>query len=267
MGKFMLDTLESEADSSIFGKFFTKSQLKKLEKQNKKQNKNNVSNVTPIQHNQRNSFKKLHPKNDKQKQLLSQIDTLDQIIAVGSAGTGKTYCVAYKAAEYYNAGKVNKIVITRPNIATGKSIGFFPGTIEEKMAPWVAPIISVLKEFLGHNVVDLMMKRKQIEIVPFEVIRGYSFQDAFVILDEAQNADIASIKSMLTRIGEGSKFVMMGDTTQKDLKDSESGLSFALNIISKSKSLQEMTGITTFTSDEIVRSGLVKAWVQAFERY
>lgn len=263
----MLDTYEVDAESGIFGKFFTKSQLKKLEKQNKKHNKNNVNNVTPIQHNQRNSFKKLHPKNDKQKQLLSQIDTLDQVIAVGSAGTGKTYCVAYKAAEYYNAGKVNKIVITRPNIATGKSIGFFPGSIEEKMAPWVAPIISVLKEFLGHNVVDLMMKRKQIEIVPFEVIRGYSFQDAFVILDEAQNADIASIKSMLTRIGEGSKFVMMGDTTQKDLKESESGLSFALNVISKSKALQEMTGITTFTSDEIVRSGLVKAWVQAFERF
>ena len=261
----MLDTLASEADSSLFGKFFTKSQLKKMEKQNKKQN--NKSNVTPIQHNQRNSFKKLQPKNDKQKQLLSQIDTLDQVVAVGSAGTGKTYCVAYKAAEYYNAGKVSKIIITRPNIATGKSIGFFPGTIEEKMAPWVAPIISVLKEFLGSNVVDLMMKRKQLEIVPFEVIRGYSFRDAFVILDEAQNADIPSIKSMLTRIGDGSKFVMMGDTTQKDLKESDSGLSFALNIISKSKALQEMTGVTTFTSDEIVRSGLVKAWVQAFERY
>lgn len=249
-----------------FFNFFTKSQLRKMERESRKSQNNKKSNTDHAKHNQQNGFKRLTPKTDKQKHLINHIDAKDQVVAVGSAGTGKTYCVAYKAAELFNAGKVDRIVITRPNVATGKSLGAFPGDITEKMTPWVMPILCVLREFLGSNVVDVMLKRKQIDIVPFEVIRGYSFERCFVMLDEAQNADIPSMKSMLTRIGENSKFVMMGDVTQKDLRDSDSGLIYALKLIDTCRDLQNMTGIVKFTSDDIVRSGLVRAWVRAFER-
>lgn len=187
------------------------------------------------------------------------------VIALGSAGTGKSYLSASMAAYFYLTGKIDKIILTRPTVPTGKSIGFFPGSLEEKMEPWVSPFISVLETHLTKGKVELMRKSEQIQIVPFEVIRGRSWNDAFIVLDEAQNATLAELKAFVTRQGDNSTMVINGDTTQTDLKEL-SGLNYIVDLAKTHPSLQEYVDIINFTSEDIVRSGICKAWVEAFEK-
>lgn len=190
------------------------------------------------------------------------------VVTVGPAGTGKTFIPAAYAAHFYSKGLINKIVLTRPNIPVGKSIGYFPGTLLEKMAPWTQPLLSVLSSYLSDGEVECMIKNGKIEIVPFEVIRGRTFDDAFVILDEAQNTTIAEVKAFVTRIGENSKVVVNGDITQSDLQKSvDCGLSYMLQILGDDRNaeLNNKVGIVEFDYKDIVRSELCKLWVKAIE--
>ncbi len=189
------------------------------------------------------------------------------IITIGPAGTGKTYVAAHYAAYLYKTSVVDKIVLSRPTVPTGKSIGFFPGSLEEKMAPWVAPFIQVFQEVLGKEAVEIMIKKNQIEIVPFEVIRGRTFKDAFVILDEAQNCTKLELKAFVTRLGENSITVINGDITQSDLNGSGNGLDFIVSIMKNYPPLKEFCALIEFNTDDIVRSELCKWWVKAFERF
>ncbi len=204
----------------------------------------------------------LLPKNDKQTAYIKALKSCPQVIVTGPAGTGKTYIASVYAATLFVKGVIDKIILTRPNVAAGRSLGFFPGTMEEKMAPWVIPFTDVLESCLGKEVYEIAMRKRQIDIVPFEVMRGRTFNRAFVILDEAQNTSPSEMKMFLTRIGEESQVLLNGDIKQSDLKTT-SGLKTIIDMIQKQKLPVEHV---EFSVDDIVRSDICAMWVKAFDR-
>lgn len=174
--------------------------------------------------------------------------------------TGKTYVVATYAANEYNLKGINKIVITRPHVAVGKDIGYLPGTLEEKCAPWALPVIDVLEKHLGKGVVETGLKSGNIETVPLALIRGRSFDSTLMIVDEAQNLTVEELKALVTRVGQGSKLVINGDVQQSDLKQGD-GLTKIVHLIKK---YQLPIPIVEFTVDDIIRSDITKMWVETF---
>lgn len=186
------------------------------------------------------------------------------VFVVGCAGTGKTYMAATMAAKMYYEGKITQIVITRPNVAAGgKDIGYFKGDLHEKMAPWVSPLIDVFKKHLGKVKVEAMINDGAILIEPFSVMRGKSFDNSFIILDEAQNTTYQELKMFLTRIGENTHVVVNGDIAQSDL-DERSGLKRIIHII---KSQMLPFPVVEMTQDDIVRSDVCATWIKAFIKY
>lgn len=203
---------------------------------------------------------KLVPKTLKQSEYISALLRADQTIVLGPAGTGKTYVAATYAAQQFSTKNISKIILTRPNVASGKSIGFFPGSLEDKMLPWMMPVVEVLVKHLGRTVFDLATKNGNIEVAPFETMRGRSFENAFVLLDEAQNTTIDELKMFLTRVGEGSKVVLNGDISQTDLKEN-SGLKKIIHMVKKH---MLPVPVIEFGVDDIVRSALCKLWIKTF---
>lgn len=203
----------------------------------------------------------LLPLNDNQKLYLEALDNSDQTIVCGYSGTGKTFIAATKAANMYITKQVDKIVLTRPNISVGKDLGYFPGDLNDKFTPWAAPVLDVLEQRLGKGVVETGVKNGNIELAPLSVMRGRSFKNAFVILDEAQNTSVAEIKMFLTRIGEGCKVVINGDIKQSDIRE-QSGLSKIIHLVKK---YNMPIPVIEFQIDDIVRSEACKQWIVAFE--
>ena len=200
------------------------------------------------------------PKTDNQGKLINAIKMSKQVLILGPAGTGKTYVTATCAADLYTLKEIDKIVITRPHVAVGKDIGFLPGTLEEKAQPWALPVLDVLVKHLGRGAVDTGLKSGNIEVATLALMRGRSFDNAFIIVDEAQNIEIPEIKMLLTRVGEGSTIVLNGDIQQSDLKGT-SGLS---KIIHLSKKYMLDAPVVEFGIDDIVRSGICAEWVKVF---
>lgn len=198
--------------------------------------------------------------NDMQKQYIRAIFENDMVCVMGPAGTGKTYIAATLASRMYFDGEINKIVLTRPNVSPSESLGFFPGSINEKMAPWVAPFTDVIKQQLGHGAYQTMLKNGNLEIAPFETMRGRSFNDAFVILDEAQNTTAKEIEMFVTRIGKNSRVIINGDVMQSDLAGGN-GLNKIIKMIHER---QLPVPIIEFQIEDIVRSPLCKMWIEAF---
>ena len=200
------------------------------------------------------------PKTDKQGDLLKALRESNQVFVLGPAGTGKTYVTATVAADAYTLKEIDKIVITRPHIAVGKDIGFLPGTLEEKTYPWALPVLDVLVKHLGKGAVDTGIKNGNIEMAPLALMRGRSFESAFIIVDEAQNITTHELKMLLTRVGEGSTIVLNGDAQQSDLKEAD-GLS---KVIHLAKKHLLPVPIIEFTLDDIVRSDICAQWVKVF---
>lgn len=207
-----------------------------------------------------NGRPQLLPQTSRQGEYIDAIRQNEQVIVLGPAGTGKTYIAATMAADLYAANKIDKIILTRPNVASGKSIGFFPGTLEEKMAPWMAPVTDVLTKRLGKGVMDTAIRMGNLEICPFETMRGRSFSDAFVILDEAQNTTVDEMKMFLTRVGENCRVILNGDLMQSDLKET-SGLRRAIHM---AKKYLLPIPVIEFQIEDIVRSDLCRMWIEAF---
>ena len=205
----------------------------------------------------------LLPKTDKQADYIAAIMTRQQTVSMGCAGTGKTYIAGSIAADLLRVNKISKIVLTRPNVGAGKSLGFFKGSMAEKIEPWIAPFTEVIKARLGAAAYEIYMKRGQIEIVPFEVMRGRTFNDAFVILDEAQNTTPEEIKMFLTRIGEDTKVVINGDISQSDLRGKTSGLK---KVVELAQRFNLPIPIIEFSEDDIVRSDVCAMWIKVFNR-
>lgn len=202
----------------------------------------------------------IHALNDNQALYLDALRSREQVFVLGPAGTGKTWLAATYAADRLRQRKIGKIILTRPNVPAGRTLGFFPGDLNDKFAPWAAPVVEAIKERMGRNPFEIALKNGDIEMVPFEVIRGRSFRDAFVLLDEAQNATADEMKVFLTRIGEGCTTVVNGDVSQCDL-DETSGLAVALAMIRDQKM---PVPVIEFTMDDIVRGGVCEMWVRAF---
>lgn len=200
------------------------------------------------------------PKTDKQGDLLKALREANQVFVLGPAGTGKTYVTATVAADAYTLKEIDRIVITRPHIAVGKDIGFLPGTLEEKTYPWALPVLDVLVKHLGKGAVDTGIKNGNIEMAPLALMRGRSFESAFIIVDEAQNITTHELKMLLTRVGEGSTIVLNGDAQQSDLKEAD-GLS---KVIHLAKKHMLPVPIIEFTLDDIVRSDICAQWVKVF---
>ena len=203
----------------------------------------------------------LKPLNDNQALYLKALNSSNQVIVCGYSGTGKTFIAATYAANMYADKQVGKIILTRPNVSVGKDLGYFPGTVEEKFAPWAAPVLDVLNEQLGKGVVETAIKNGNIEMAPLSTMRGRSFKNAFIILDEAQNTTVAEIKMFLTRIGKDCTVVINGDVKQSDI-NGQSGLS---KIIHLAKKHHLPVPVIEFGVDDIVRSDICKAWIIAFE--
>lgn len=199
--------------------------------------------------------------NETQQQYISALNSHSQIIVTGFSGTGKTFIAASHAANLYANRRIDRIIITRPNIAVGKDLGYLPGTLEEKYTPWIMPVLDVLEQQLGKNVVETGMKAGNIQMVPLSVMRGRSFNRAFIIVDEAQNLTIHEMKMLLTRVGKECTIVINGDIKQSDIKE-QSGLSKILHL---SKKYNMNIPTIEFGVEDIVRSDICKQWIIAFE--
>lgn len=204
----------------------------------------------------------LKPKTPGQHRLIQAIKSASQVLVSGAAGTGKSYIASVMAADLLAAGKIDKIVITRPNVAAGRTLGHFPGTVDEKMAPWMIPLTEPLRERLGWGHYKYCMDKGVIEIAPLETMRGRTFRNAFVIVDEAQNCSLSELKMLVTRIGEGTQLVITGDTAQTDLAE-KSGLQ---TLIDLSKNHNVDCVHVELGLEDIVRSGIVRQWLEAFHR-
>ena len=182
------------------------------------------------------------------------------MFVLGPAGTGKTFITATVAADLYTTKKVDKIVITRPMVSVGKDMGYLPGTLEEKVQPWALPVLDVLQKHLGAGTVETGIKSGNIEMAPMSLMRGRSFDDAFIIVDETQNITTHELKMLLTRVGECSTIVLNGDVQQSDLKEAD-GLS---KVIHLAKKHMLPVSIIEFGVEDIIRSDICAQWVKVF---
>ena len=202
----------------------------------------------------------LLPRTPKQKDFIEALNKSTQIFVLGPAGTGKTYVTATFAAKQYSAKQIDKIVITRPHVAVGKELGFLKGDLAEKTMPWALPVLDVLEKHLGKGTVETAIKLGNIEMAPLALMRGRSFEQAFIIVDETQNITTHELKMLLTRVGEGSTIVLNGDVQQSDLKEAD-GLS---KVIHLAKKHLLPVPIIEFGVDDIVRSDICSSWVKIF---
>ena len=202
----------------------------------------------------------LLPRTPKQKEFIDALKDFTQIFVLGPAGTGKTYVTATIAADLYTTKEVDKIVITRPHVAVGKELGFLKGDLTEKTMPWALPVLDVLEKHLGKGTVETAINNGNIEMAPLALMRGRSFDDAFIIVDETQNITTHELKMLLTRVGENSTIVLNGDVQQSDLKEAD-GLS---KVIHLAKKHMLPVPIIEFGVEDIVRSDICAQWVKVF---
>ncbi|MCC2325385.1 MULTISPECIES: PhoH family protein [Bacillus] len=198
-----------------------------------------------------------------QRRYIHAMKKNDIVFGMGPAGTGKTYLAVVMAVRALKQGYVKKIILTRPAVEAGESLGFLPGDLKEKVDPYLRPLYDALHDILGQEYTQRMMERGVIEIAPLAYMRGRTLDDSFVILDEAQNTTGAQIKMFLTRLGFSSKMVITGDPSQVDLpKGVKSGLSLASNILSSVSGLS----FITLEQTDVVRHPLVQRIIEAYDK-
>ena len=203
----------------------------------------------------------LIPKTENQALYMKALMEEKQVICMGPAGTGKTYVVATHAANRYISKDIHKIIITRPHVPVGRDIGFLKGDLADKTLPWAMPVLDVLEQHLGKGAVETGLKNGNIEVAPMALMRGRSFDNAYIIVDEAQNITIPELKMVVTRVGENSTLVLNGDTKQSDISE-QSGLSKAIHL---AKKYNISAPVVEFTTDDIIRSDVCKQWIIAFD--
>jgi len=208
--------------------------------------------------------KPIKPKTIGQKNYVDQIRKKMIVFGIGPAGTGKTYLAMAMAITAFKNNEVNKIILTRPAIEAGEKLGFLPGDLQSKVDPYLRPLYDALYQIMGPESYIKNAEKGLIEVAPLAYMRGRTLENAFIILDEAQNTTPAQMKMFLTRIGFGSKVVITGDLTQKDLPSgSKSGLDVAIKVLSKIDDI----GFSYLTSVDVVRHPLVQRIVKAYDAY
>ena len=208
--------------------------------------------------------RKIIPRTKNQKLYFELLNSKDIIFASGPAGTGKTFLAVAKAVSSLQEGKVKKIILSRPAVEAGEKLGFLPGDLKEKVDPFLRPIYDALYEMLGFEKVSKLIDRNVIEVAPLAFMRGRTLNEAFIILDEAQNTTIDQMKMFLTRIGFNSTAVITGDITQIDLPPGKiSGLKHVIDILNN----EDKISFTFFKSKDVVRHALVARILNAYEKY
>ncbi|MFP5220214.1 MAG: PhoH family protein [Actinomycetes bacterium] len=211
-----------------------------------------------------NRGRTIRPKTVNQKRYVEAIDEHTIVFGVGPAGTGKTYLAMAKAVQALQAKQVNRIILTRPAVEAGERLGFLPGTLYEKIDPYLRPLYDALHDMLDPESIPKLIEAGTIEVAPLAFMRGRSLNDAFIILDEAQNTTPEQMKMFLTRLGFGSKIVVTGDITQTDLPGgTTSGLRVVRDILDGVDDLH----FATLTSDDVVRHRLVGRIIDAYAQY
>ena len=229
----------------------------------KKQN-NNFSNVVQLN----TSYTKqkhvtILPRNRNQETYVLKLldDTKDIVFGIGPAGTGKTLLAVQVAVKQFLEGKIDKIIVTRPAVSVDEDLGFLPGTLEQKMAPWTRPIFDVLREYFQAKEIEGMIEEGIIEIAPLAYMRGRTFKRSFILADEMQNATPNQMKMLLTRLGEESQMAVTGDLAQADRK-ADNGLIDFTNLLAKSNSTH--LDIVHFAQGDIERHNAVKEVLQVY---
>jgi phosphate starvation-inducible PhoH-like protein len=200
----------------------------------------------------------IQARNANQKLYLTKLyeEATSIVLAIGPAGTGKTMLAVQFGVKLFQEGKVDKIVVTRPAVSVDEDLGFLPGTLNEKMAPWTRPIFDVLGEYYQTKEIAKMLEEGVIEISPLAYMRGRTFKNAYIVADEMQNATVNQMKMLLTRLGEGSKMVVTGDLAQAD-RVSDNGLVNFCNLLTGKSGLQHID-IIQFDNRDIERHNAVK---------
>lgn len=208
--------------------------------------------------------RRVAPKSINQRKYLDAIEQHDIVFGIGPAGTGKTYLAMAQAVSFLLAKRVNRIILARPAVEAGEKLGFLPGDVQEKVNPYLRPLYDALYDMMDVDRVERLIERGTIEIAPIAFMRGRTLNDAFVILDEAQNTTSEQMKMFLTRLGFGSKAVVTGDVTQIDLPAGRtSGLVEAMKVVSKIDGI----GFVYFDERDVVRHKLVQQIVKAYEAF
>ena len=231
----------------------------------RKRQNNNFSNVVEI--NQYQTKKQKHvtilPRNRNQETYVLKLldDTKDIVFGIGPAGTGKTLLAVQVAVKLFLEGSIDKIIVTRPAVSVDEDLGFLPGTLEQKMAPWTRPILDVLREYFQAKEIEGMIEEGIIEIAPLAYMRGRTFKNSFILADEMQNATPNQMKMLLTRLGENSQMAVTGDLAQAD-RQNDNGLIDFTNLLSKSNSTH--LDIVHFAQGDIERHNAVKEVLQVY---
>ncbi|SOH92621.1 phosphate starvation-inducible protein PhoH [Monaibacterium marinum] len=205
----------------------------------------------------------VEPRTQTQKAYVQQLMEHELVFGLGPAGTGKTYLAVAAAMQYFLDGDVDRIILSRPAVEAGERLGFLPGDMKEKVDPYMQPLYDALNDFMPAKQVEKLIEDKRIEIAPLAFMRGRTLSNAFVILDEAQNATTMQMKMFLTRLGENSRMAINGDMSQIDLQRGvTSGLVEAERVLRGVKGI----GFTHFTSADVVRHKLVQRIIEAYDR-
>jgi phosphate starvation-inducible PhoH-like protein len=211
-----------------------------------------------------NRGRTIRPKTANQKLYVDAIEANTITFGIGPAGTGKTYLAMAKAVAALQAKKVNRIILSRPAVEAGEKLGFLPGTLNEKIDPYLRPLFDALHDMIDSDAIPRLMQTGVIEVAPLAFMRGRTLNDAFIILDEAQNTTPEQMKMFLTRLGFGSKMVITGDITQNDLPNGQrSGLAIIRDILEGVDDISFME----LTADDVVRHRLIGDIVKAYDKY
>lgn len=216
------------------------------------------------QQNQNYKRKSVSAKTPNQKEFIKAIQSNQIVICEGLAGTGKTHIAVGMAVEALVTGQVKRIVVSRPAVEAGENLGFLPGDLDDKLSPYIRPIVDELIQYASYQEIAEWRNSGELEICPLAYMRGRNFHDTFVVADECQNASKKQLKMLLSRLGEGSKMVVVGDTTQSDLREHQSG---DFRFIIKALSDVDNVAICSLHKQDVVRNPVVAAILDSIENY
>ncbi|OGS47082.1 MAG: hypothetical protein A2539_08285 [Elusimicrobia bacterium RIFOXYD2_FULL_34_15] len=206
----------------------------------------------------------IKPKTESQKKYVEAMNEYDMVFAIGPAGTGKTFLAVAQAIKLLKENRISRIILSRPIVEAGEKLGFLPGDFYEKVNPYLTPLYDAFYVILGPHLFTRYKSESIIDIVPLAYMRGRTLEDAFVILDEAQNTTLEQMKMFLTRLGSGSKAVITGDVTQIDFENKKSS---GLVLISEILASIDQIKFVNFSEEDVLRHGIVKKIVKAFEKW
>ena len=226
-------------------------------------NKNSIDTSSKVLNSIDTWKKTIYPKSDGQNKYIQAVNEYDVIFGLGPAGTGKSYLAVAKAVQFLKKGHIDKIILSRPAVEAGENLGFLPGDMKDKVDPYLRPIYDALYEMMPFETVEKKIEEGIIEIAPVAFMRGRTFKNSFIIIDEAQNTSSIQMKMILTRLGYGSKMIINGDLTQIDIKYiNDSGLSTAKKKLSNLKTIK----FINLNKKDVVRHKIVSEIISAYEK-